>query len=125
MNIVTYNDAIGTSVSGGTGYSVINLPNGLVKYMKIRIGGDLSYSYDSSIYFQRTDADGTVPTSYTVAKLQTETNIISSGNTDYRNGGKFGFGIYYSGSYTINESPILYMKLYDSGSMIAYFEITL
>jgi len=125
MNIVTYDNAIGTSVSGGIGYSVINLPNGLVKYMKIRIGGDLSYSYDSSIYFQRTDADGTVTTSYTVAKLQTETNIISSGHTDYRSGGKFGFGIYYSGSYTINESPILYMKLYDSGSMIAYFEITL
>ena len=65
------------------------------------------------------------PRDYHTKRSKTETNIISSGNTDYRNGGKFGFGIYYSGSYTINESPILYMKLYDSGSMIAYFEITL
>lgn len=125
QNITTYNNAIGSSISGGTGYSVISLPAGLVKYMKLRVDGDLSYSNDSSIYFQRTDSSGTVTTTYTVAKLQTETSIISGNNVDYRNGGKFGFGIYYSGSYTIDESPDLLVKLYDAGSMIAYFEIQL
>ena len=127
-DIKIYHNAIGASMTGGVVYKVIDLPARLIQYMKLKVGGKLSSSYDSNIYFQRVE-DGTVATTYTVSKLLTETDIIHLDNAisriNYRNGGSFGFGIVYSGSQSISYSPTLYVKLYDSGSMIGYFQITL
>ena len=126
--IAVTNNAIGSSLTGGEAKTVINLPDGLVKFMKLKVGGDLATTTegDNSICFQRTDGSGTTTTSYSITKLKTETDIVSSGYTDYRDGGKFGFGHYYGATtYTTSNSPTLYVKLYDAGSMIAYFEITL
>ena len=127
--IAVTSNAIGSSLSGGHAKTVINLPSGLIKFMKLRVSGDLANTTDgnNSICFQRTDdANATTSTIYTITKLKTETDIVSSGNTDYRDGGKFGFGHYYGAiTYTTSNSPTLYVKLYDAGSMIAYFEITL
>lgn len=124
--ITIYSNAIGSSMSGGSPASVISLPEGLVKYMKLKVSGSLTTSNDSNIFFLRSDEGATSSTAYTVEKLKSETDIVSSGSwINYRDGGKFGFGHTWSATITISYSPILYVKLYDSGSMIAYFEITL
>ena len=126
-DIKIYNNAIGTSMTAGKGYKVFDLPAGLVQYMKLKVGGKLSSSYDSYIYFQRIKDGSAAETAYTVSKLLTETDIIhlNNGRIDYRNGGSFGFGIVYSETQSISYSPTLYVKLYDNGSMIGYFQITL
>ena len=128
-SIKTYSNAIGTSLEYLSGVTVIDIPEGLVKYMKLKVGGTLSSSYDGSIYFVKTSGEQTNQTlysSYPVSTLKTETEILySSTNCKFRDGGSFGFGNHSTGNYTINYSPTLYVKLYDAGSMIAYFEITL